>query len=199
MNKAILYFIRHGKTEFNEKRLYCGSSDISLSSLGIEELKEKIKNTRYKKAKLNFTSGMKRANETFNLIYGQDKFSVLKGFKEFDFGDFEGKSYYDLKENKDYIAWIEDKTGKIKCPNGESKEIFYKRIEKQLNDLIIEINKKGEKEGVIVCHGGTIGTLLELFSDTEDYFYNLQPECGGGYKVEVVIDKKIYIEILEEF
>ena len=101
MNRAILYFIRHGKTEFNEKRLYCGSSDISLSSLGIKELKEKIKNTRYKKAKLNFTSGMKRANETFELIYGQDKFSILEGFKEFDFGDFEGKSYYDLKENKD--------------------------------------------------------------------------------------------------
>lgn len=199
MNKAILYFIRHGKTEFNEKRLYCGSSDISLSSLGIDELKEKIKKTSYKKAKLNFTSGMKRANETFKLIYSTDDFNILEGFKEFDFGDFEGKSYYHLKENKDYIAWIEDKSGKIKCPNGENKDIFYKRIEEELIFLVKEINKKGEEEGVIVCHGGTIGTLLELFSDTKDYFYNLQPECGGGYKVKVEIDKKIRIEILEEF
>ena len=33
-----VYLIRHGKTEANEKRLYCGSTDLPLSEKGREEL-----------------------------------------------------------------------------------------------------------------------------------------------------------------
>lgn len=33
-----LILIRHGKTEANEKHLYCGSTDVSLSESGIKEL-----------------------------------------------------------------------------------------------------------------------------------------------------------------
>ena len=35
-----VYLIRHGKTEANEKRLYCGSADLSLSEQGREELQK---------------------------------------------------------------------------------------------------------------------------------------------------------------
>ena len=34
----IIYLIRHGRTEANEKWLYCGSTDLSLSEKGREEL-----------------------------------------------------------------------------------------------------------------------------------------------------------------
>ena len=33
-----IYLIRHGKTETNEKHLYCGSTDLPLSGAGKEEL-----------------------------------------------------------------------------------------------------------------------------------------------------------------
>lgn len=33
-----IYLIRHGKTEANESHLYCGSTDLSLSVAGREEL-----------------------------------------------------------------------------------------------------------------------------------------------------------------
>lgn len=33
-----LYLIRHGKTEANERHLYCGSTDLPLSNAGIREL-----------------------------------------------------------------------------------------------------------------------------------------------------------------
>ena len=56
-----IYLIRHGKTEANEKHLYCGSTDLPLSETGKEELcklKYDIKNVRF------LTSGMSRTNET---------------------------------------------------------------------------------------------------------------------------------------
>jgi alpha-ribazole phosphatase len=34
-----IYLIRHGKTEANEKHLYCGSTDLPLSNVGRAELK----------------------------------------------------------------------------------------------------------------------------------------------------------------
>ena len=45
MEKLVLYLIRHGKTEANEKHLYCGKSDVHLSENGIRELND-IKNTK---------------------------------------------------------------------------------------------------------------------------------------------------------
>ena len=33
-----IYLIRHGRTEANEKWLYCGSTDLSLSEKGRKEL-----------------------------------------------------------------------------------------------------------------------------------------------------------------
>ena len=36
-----VYLIRHGKTEANEKRLSCGSTDLPLSEKGREELSHK--------------------------------------------------------------------------------------------------------------------------------------------------------------
>lgn len=192
MIKKTLYLIRHGKTEYNEKRLYCGSSDISLSPLGRKEIEEKTLNLLGEKF---FTTGMKRTDETFEILFKNKEYEVIEELREYNFGDFEGYSYEDLKNNGDYKNWITDTTKEYKIPNGESKREFYKRIEEGLNKAL----EKFEDNGVIVCHGGVIGTLLELFSDIDDYFYNLQPKCGGGVKVEVIKDKILKINVVEEF
>ena len=62
-----IYLIRHGKTEANEKHLYCGSTDLPLSEAGRAELQNlhyDIKNVRF------LTSGMKRANESLQILFG---------------------------------------------------------------------------------------------------------------------------------
>ena len=63
-----IYLIRHGKTEANEKWLYCGSTDLPLSERGREELRGisyDIKNVRF------LTSGMKRTNETLKILFSK--------------------------------------------------------------------------------------------------------------------------------
>ncbi|MGL5415955.1 MAG: histidine phosphatase family protein [Clostridium sp.] len=195
--KKTLYLIRHGKTSYNEKRLYCGKSDISLSLLGKEEIEEKrVGIVKFSgKVEKFFTTGMKRTDETFQILFKDKEFEVIEEFREYNFGDFEGYSYEDLKDNGDYRNWLTDTTKEYKIPNGESKKEFYKRIEVGLNKALDKI----ENNCVVVCHGGVIGTLLELFSETNDYFYNLQPKCGGGVKVEVIKDKILKINVVEEF
>lgn len=199
MSNVILYLIRHGKTYCNEERLYCGKSDVSLSNKGIEELKLLKEQNSYPKCNLNYTSGAKRANETFELLYGHKNYQVKKDFFEYNFGDFELKSYEILRENKEYINWITDNTEEVCCPNGESKVQFYKRIKDAFIELIREILESSEKEAILLCHGGTIGTLLWLFYDDSKNFYDHQPNCGGGYKLKVSLNNNINIEVLEEF
>ena len=78
-----IYLIRHGKTEANEKRLYCGSTDLPLSEAGREELQS----LTYAITPERFvTSGMKRANETLEILFGNVPFSVDSRFREMDFG-----------------------------------------------------------------------------------------------------------------
>ncbi|MGL5381631.1 histidine phosphatase family protein [Clostridium sp.] len=197
--EVILYLIRHGKTKCNEERLYCGKSDVSLSERGINEIKEKINTFKYPKCKANFTSGAMRANETFKLIYPTLDYEVRKGFLEYDFGDFELKSYEMLKEDKRYIDWICDNTTEVRCPNGESRREYYGRLKNSFIEFINELIENDVDEALIVCHGGTIGTLLYLFYDSSKDLFSYQPSCGGGYKLKVILNKEIKMEILEEF
>lgn len=195
----VIYLIRHGKTKCNEDRLYCGKSDVPLSEVGKKELIEKKNKTKLPSCKLNYTSGALRANETFEILYPSTVYEERRGFFEYDFGDFELKSYEMLKEDKVYLEWIVDKTLEVKCPNGESRKEYHKRISKAFISLIDEIKSKGEREALIVCHGGTIGTLLHLFYDNEKDLFSYQPSCGGGYKLKVTAGENIRIEILDEF
>ena len=61
-----IYLIRHGKTEANEKHLYCGSTDLPLSETGraeLEQLHYDLKNVRF------LSSGVKRTNETMQILF----------------------------------------------------------------------------------------------------------------------------------
>lgn len=187
MNEIKLYLIRHGKTYCNEKNLYCGKSDVDLTENGIKELKENIKEIKYPKCDFYFTSGAKRANQTLEIICPENKYSKITKFFEYDFGDFELKSYEELKLLKEYISWVDDKEEKIKCPNGESKEEFRKRIIEGFKELIEYFIKENIQTALGVTHGGTIGMILEMLYDDKKKFYEWQPKNGEGYELTIKI------------
>ena len=98
-----IYLIRHGKTLANERRLYCGSTELSLSEQGREALKDirfDISNVRFR------TSGMKRANETMEVLFPGIPYEQDPRFREVDFGVFEMQSYEELKDRPDYQIWL---------------------------------------------------------------------------------------------
>ncbi|WP_308780156.1 histidine phosphatase family protein [uncultured Clostridium sp.] len=199
MNKIEIILIRHGKTIANEKRLYCGKTDLSLSNSGVVELKKLKESLKYPKCDKYFTSGAKRANETFKILYENNEFIELRGFFEYDFGDFEMKSYEDLKEDERYIEWITDKSGEVKCPKGESKNAYKKRIREQFISFIKDINNMKINSALLISHGGTIGTILEEFYDNSKNFYTWQPSFGQGYKITVeFLNNKFEITKVED-
>ena len=195
MNEIKLYLIRHGITYCNEKKLYCGKSDIDLSESGIRDLIENAKKIKYQKCDFYFTSGAKRANQTLEILYPKNNYSILEKFFEYDFGDFELKSYEDIKLLREYIGWIDDKEGNIKCPNGESRDEFRKRIKEGFTELIEYFVKENIKTALGVTHGGSIGMILEMLYDDKKKFYEWQPKNGEGYELTIIVSEDAEFKI----
>lgn len=177
-----IYLIRHGKTEANEKRLYCGSTDLPLSETGRKELSQiryDIKNVRF------LTSGMKRTNETLKILFGDVPYAEDTRFREVDFGTFEMHSYEQLKDMPDYQAWCSGDNEANIPPNGESGV--------QMKQRVLEAFLEIKEDAVLVCHGGVIAAIMEyLFPGENKNRYQWQPKNGYGY---VILDRS-YIQLV---
>ena len=169
-----IYLNRHGKTEANEKWLYCGSTDLPLSEKGREELSRihyDIKNVRF------LTSGMKRTNETLRILFGDVPCGEDPRFREVDFGIFEMNSYEELKDTPDYRTWCTGNNEANVPPGGESGLQMKKRVLEAFSEI--------REDTVIVCHGGVIAAIMaHLFPDEKKTRYDWQPKNGFGYILE---------------
>lgn len=174
--KTNILFIRHGKTSSNLEKRYCGArTDEDLCDEGIRELKKKKEEGMYPSIDMLYCGKKKRCISTAEILYPEMEKIIIDEFDEIDFGDFEGKNYEELKENPEYINWLES-GGKLPFPNGESREEYCERewegFEKILDDI------KPVHIGVI-AHGGTIMAVLSHL--TKDAYFDFQTECGDGY------------------
>jgi len=183
-----IHFIRHGKTFANEKKLYCGVTDIPLSEKGISELFKLKQKILYPTCDFLVTSSLLRTNQTAEILYGRNPDLLISDLNEFNFGIFEMKSYEELKENPLYINWIKNYES-AKCADGDSKLIFTERIHSAFNRLL---EMKAENI-VIICHGGVIATIMELLFPNTKNFYEWQPTCGRGYTFDTVSHSVIEI------
>lgn len=184
--------IRHGITEGNKNKLYYGHADIPLAEEGIAELRRLAEEGIYPDGSNAdfYTSGLMRTEQTLELIYGERQHETIEGLKEINFGDFEMKSYRELKELDEYQVWIADQGGRLSPPNGESLSAFYKRVVRGFDDLkkrhaLKELSmrhKETEALSIAVCHGGTISAILEsIYPKVKDNIYRWIPEPGHGY------------------
>ena len=168
-----IYLIRHGKTEANERHLYCGSTDLSLSETGRGELAQlhyDLNNVRF------ITSGMKRTNETLQVLFGNVPFEVDPRFSEVDFGIFEMHSYEELKDTPEYQNWLIGDNDANVPPNGESGAKMRERVLAAFSEI--------REDSCIITHGGVIAAIMEqMFPDENKNRYEWQPQPGHGYAI----------------
>lgn len=177
-----IYLIRHGKTEANEKHLYCGSTDLPLSNAGREELQ----NIHYDVNDVRFiSSGMKRTNETLQILFGDVPYEMNSRLREVDFGIFEMHSYEQLKDTPEYQAWLAGDNEANIPPNGESGL--------QIKERALAAFSEIKENTCIITHGGVIAAIMtHLFPDENRNRYEWQPEPGRGY---AIIDGCRYIKL----
>lgn len=184
----MIYLIRHGETEANIKHIYCGSTDIPLSSTGIEKLQarrdEEVMYRIRKSAEQFVTSGMIRTDQTLKLLFGDVDYKVEPRFREIDFGIFEMRSYYELKDTPEYQQWLAGDNEANVCPGGESGQQMEMRVMEAFKELQAFLMDSADKNVVVVTHGGVIAAIMSnLFPGDGKNRFEWQPAPGHGYAI----------------
>lgn len=188
--KVKVNLIRHGKTLSNDKHLYISKTDEEL----LKSEERKLLKRSYPPCDLLFTSGLKRCDKTAEIIYKKNDIIKVPLLCELDFGDFEGKSYDDLKDNPVYREWIDAK-GMTSPPNGEDRLAFVNRVIKGFNEVLARA--KEEKEISLVVHGGTIMALVSSYTDLD--YYDVQLKCGDYISCDVMFEELNAVFFISHF
>ena len=172
----MIALIRHAPTPGNIKKRYIGVTDESIIS-GIKLDK------KYPHADIVISSPLKRCLETAELIYPNHEITIYDGLSETNFGEFENRSYEELKNEPSYIKWLET-GGRSPFPGGEGIEEFTERSVKAFNEAVERFYGKRIS---FVVHGGTIMAVMQsLFGGN---FYDYHTGNLGGFIIESTDEK----------
>ncbi|RYL88135.1 histidine phosphatase family protein [Sporolactobacillus sp. THM19-2] len=172
----VITLFRHGLTEENERHAYIGWTDSPLSKQGRAELSGKMLTPCHYVA----TSDLKRCRQTAELLFEHVSQEVYPEFREMNFGNWEGKTYEQLKDAGVYRRWLEDPFH-VSPPQGESFQAFAKRIDQGWKKLKRKIMMEQLSRVVLVTHGGVIRYLLSTYSKEKTDFRDWNVSNGYGY------------------
>lgn len=163
-----LILIRHGQTDWNLKKRYCGFVDLSLNQIGKKQAEGLRK--RFKKEKVDkvYSSDKKRAVQSAEIIFKGREIEKIEDLREIHFGVFEGFTHKEVMEKypEIYRRWLKDPFSVV-IPGGEGLQNFKKRIIKAFKK-IVTLNKG--KAAAVVCHGGPISIFINHILKSKDFW-----------------------------
>lgn len=183
MNYCKLHLIRHGLTQGNLDGLYIGSgTDLSLCEQGRAQLLELRGQFRYPEVSLVFTSPLKRAQETAELLFPGAKQVVLQDLREMAFGKFENCALQQLVKDPEFAAWM-DPTSHTVPQGAEDRAAFYRRTGEMLMKMFEYLLKTHTGEAACITHGGVIMSMLAQHALPQRKPEDWMTDPGAGYSV----------------
>ncbi|MDD6989687.1 histidine phosphatase family protein [Ruminococcus sp.] len=184
MKSYIIHFIRHGAIDETLSGKYIGTTDVPLSEKGRLDLKKLDYEYRYPGTQVVFTSPLKRCTETCKILYPELNPLSITALSECNFGEWEGKTAEELKNDPDFEKWLAGDNS-VKPPRGESNADFTRRICRMFESIVEGLMKTGTTESVIVTHGGVIMTLLAVYGLPQAKPFEWTMDNGFGYSLRV--------------
>ena len=140
----MIYFVRHGQTDWNVLGKIQGHADIELNEMGIkqaEELREKFKNVKFDKV---FCSPLKRARKTAEIIYN-GQIEIDERLKERCNGTLEGKTKKEIQKLPDFNS----------LDNNEYGIETLRNLNERIKSFITEVMTKYKNKNIlVVTHAG---------------------------------------------
>lgn len=153
----MIYFVRHGKTDYNEKNLLSGGDlDISINEEGKKQAKITAKLLKNVKFDVIFCSPLIRAKETCKEILKFHK-NVQVYFDERIVELKLGKLNGEFAQGYDELLWKIDEKPKMKVK--ETLSEFYDRCASFLNEVR---EKYRDKNVLVVAHNG-VGAMFKWY------------------------------------
>ena len=184
MKSYIIHFIRHGSIDDTLAGKYIRTTDAPLSERGRMDLRKLDYEYKYPGTQVVFTSPLKRCTETAKILYPEQNPLVIDNLSECNFGEWEGKTADELKNDPDFEKWLAGDSS-VKPPRGESNADFTRRVCKMFESIVEGLMKTGTTESVIVTHGGVIMTLLAVYGLPQAKPFEWTMDNGFGYSLRV--------------
>nr|WP_251041161.1 histidine phosphatase family protein [Bacillus sp. ISL-45] len=129
-----------------------------------------------------YSSDLGRCRETANVLFPKAVAEIVPELREINFGDWEGKTYEQLKNEGMYKKWLSEPF-KISPPNGESFDAFTHRVEKGWEKITRNMVGHQINTAAVVTHGGVIRYLLTVYAPEEKDFWEWSIPYGRGYQL----------------
>ena len=187
---SILVLVRHGQSSWNLENRFTGEEDVPLTALGQEEARSagrKLRNTTFTRG---FTSILKRAIDTMNLIketagYPDLPVTNSRELNERNYGRLQGLNKVEVaKRYGDEQVAIWRRSFSIKPPGGESLADTAARVLPYYHKNIEPLLKQGQNI-LVVAHGNSLRALLmSLENISEDNISHFDLPTGAPRRYE---------------
>ena len=184
----IIYYIRHGETEWNALGRLQGVQDIPLNDLGRRQsvqaghiLADLLKRDGHSTSSLPFVaSPLGRARQTMELLRGTLRlplsgYAIDDRLREIGYGEWEGSTLAEMQaEDPDLFARRQVDKWTVAPPGGES----YVAVQARMTDWYRGLSA----DTIAVAHGGTARALMvALGLETSQSAADLGIEQGAVY------------------
>ncbi|MFC1911977.1 histidine phosphatase family protein [Chloroflexota bacterium] len=177
MTEIIL--VRHGETAWNVAEVFRGRIDIELNKTGVKQAELLAAYLRKIKVAAIYSSPLKRALKTAEIIadYHKARVNIAPGLIDFNYGKWQGLSHQEVKDtcHELYQAWV-NHPDRVKMPSGESLDEVSKRAVDAVNTVI----KRSAGTIILVSHRVVNKVLIcALLGLDNSHFWNIkQDTCG---------------------
>ncbi len=159
-----IWLVRHGQTEANVERRFCGQGESALTYEGVEQARRLAACLAIRPLCALYSSDLQRARTTAELIaeaYAPPlTVRTMAAWREIDFGAWEGLTYAEIAGRfPTELGFFNDP---VHCspPGGETLTHLSQRVAAGLAHVLEECAPMSAGEIVIVSHGGPLRLLL---------------------------------------
>ncbi|MFH1727462.1 MAG: histidine phosphatase family protein [Pseudomonadota bacterium] len=190
-----LYLIRHGQTDWNEKKIIMGKKDISLNQNGKTEINTIVKTINNVKFDALYCSPIKRAVESAELIAKKIKLTptLCEPFTEIPLDMWEGEKAKKLMDTDVNFKLYWKSPEKAILSYGKSIKDFQKDVWKGVLDIQ---NKHPEGNICIVTHMDTIKIILCKTLGLNIKFLHRLKIQNGSLSILNCANDDSYLEVL---
>ena len=184
MKSFTVYLFRHGLTKGNLNAQYIGHTDLPITTDSISALKSIKAKHHYPEVEAVFVSPLKRCIESAEIMFPKNNPLVINDLIEYNFGEFEGCTADDLKNNDDFREWLRGDMH-ARPPYGESNAEFFARVCSAFEKIVDGMVKSGTETAAIVGHAGVLMAILACYGLPEAPMAHWQMEAGYGFKLRI--------------
>ena len=194
MTDRLLVLVRHGQSDWNLKNLFTGWRDVDLTDKGVNEAREAGRKLKAQGIKFDvaFTSALKRAQRTLDLMLGELDQTAIPVFKdqalnERDYGDLVGLNKDDARKK-----WGEEqvhiwrRSYDVAPPGGESlKDTLARTLPYYVTEILPRV-LRGERV-LVAAHGNSLRALIMVLEKLNKESI-LKREIGTGVPIIYRLD-----------